>query len=94
MSPADIISGHFINKGYIRVTEIKPEIARQTIVINYGETDRGYINLSRRVSIVIQLVSANNNELIGVCKGEGQGETDADAVKNAIDRCLEAFFYR
>ena len=92
VNPTDIITGHFINKGYIRIADIKPEIEDKTLVINYGETTRGYSGFSRKVGVVIQIVSANTNELVCVCSGEGIGETDAQAIRNAIDICLEAFF--
>lgn len=89
----DIISGHFINRGFIRVLEIKPENADKTIVVSYGEVKSGYhIDLYHGISIVIQMISASNNELICVCNAEGKGNTDAEAVNNAIDRCLDKFF--
>ena len=93
VNPMDIISGHFIKKGFIRVPEVKPENADKTIIVNYGEVKSGYyIDLYHGISIVIQMISANNNEIICVCDAEGKGSTDAEAVNNAIDRCLDEFF--
>ncbi len=93
VNPMDIISGHFINKGFIRVPEIKPENADKTIVVSYGEVKSGYyVDLDHGVSIVIQMISASSNELICVCNAEGKGNTDAEAINNAIERCLNEFF--
>ena len=93
VNPMDIISGHFIKKGFIRVPEVKPENADKTIIVNYGEVKSGYyIDLYHGISIVIQMISASNNEIICVCDAEGKGNTDAEAVNNAIDRCLDEFF--
>lgn len=92
-NPMDIISGHFIKKGYIRVPEVKPENADKTIIVNYGEVKGGYmIDLSRGITIVIQMISASNNDLLCVCNAEGKGGTDAEAVTDAIDRCMDEFF--
>ena len=92
VNPADIITGHFVKKGYIRVAEIKPDIADKTLVINYGETNSGYIGVFRKVGVVIQMVSAETNELVCVCSGEGKGRTEDRAKKNAIDGCMDTFF--
>ena len=93
VNPMDIISGHFINNGYIRVPEIKPENANKTIIVNYGEVKSGYyIDLYHGISIVIQMISADDNEIICVCEAEGKGNNDAEAVNNAIDRCMDDFF--
>ena len=93
VNPMDIISGYFINNGYIRVPDVKPENADKTIIVNYGEVKSGYyIDLYHGISIVVQMISASNNEVLCVCNGEGKGNTDAEAVNNAIDRCMEEFF--
>ncbi len=93
VSPMDIISGHFIKKGFVRVPEIKPENADKTIIVNYGEVKSGYyIDLYHGVSIVIQMISASDNKLICVCEAEGKGNNDAEAVNNAIDRGMDEFF--
>ncbi|MCR5588153.1 MAG: DUF4136 domain-containing protein [Bacteroidales bacterium] len=93
VNPTDVISGHFIQRGFIRVPEVKPENADKTLVVNYGEVKSGYyIDLYHGISIVIQMISASDNEIICVCNAEGKGDSDAEAVHNAIDRCLDEFF--
>ena len=90
--PATIISGHFIKRGFIRVPEIKSATESQTIVVNYSETGRRPNGLGSSLEITIQLLSAKTNELICVVVGEGYGDTEADDIKNAIDRCMNKIF--
>jgi hypothetical protein len=40
INPSDVIAGYMIRYGFVQVPEIKPELASQTLIINYGETGR------------------------------------------------------
>lgn len=40
------------------------------------------------IEVTIQFISANLNTLICSCIAEGQGETEADDIRQAITRCL------
>lgn len=91
VSPADIISGHFIKRGYIRQPEINPDFAAQTIIVNYGETNREY-GLGYKIEVTIQLLSAKTNSLLCVGTAEGRGDKEADAVRNAVNNCMDAIF--
>ncbi|MCR4828656.1 MAG: hypothetical protein K5864_04250 [Bacteroidales bacterium] len=92
-NPADIISGNLIKKGLIRLPDLKSELADKTMIINYGETGRrntgggGYT-----IEITLQMVSAKTNQVICVLTGEGQGKTEADDIRIAINRCLEELY--
>ncbi len=90
--PATIISGHFIKRGFIRVPSVKPEIESETIVVNYSETGRRPNGLGSSLEVTIQLLSAKTNQVICVAIGEGYGETEADDINNAIDRCMTEIF--
>ena len=91
-NPADLISGYFLERGFTRIPEILLETASSTLVVNYGETESGYFNLGRKVGIIIQIISAQTNDVICVCKGEGEGDNDAAAVRNAVNRCMDSIF--
>ena len=91
-NPADLISGYFLERGFTRIPEINLETASNTLVVNYGETESGYINLGRKVGIIIQIISAQTNDVICVCKGEGEGGNEAAAVRNAVNRCMDSIF--
>ena len=92
-NPADIISGYLIKRGMIRLPEIKEELADRTMIINYGETGRRSTGLlSYTIEVTIQILSAKNNEVICILTGEGLGETEADDVRIAINRCLEEMY--
>ena len=51
-NPTDLISGYLLDKGFIRIQEINPETANCTLIVSYGETERGYVNLSHKIGII------------------------------------------
>lgn len=92
INPSDVISGHFIRRGYTRLPELNPELAEQTLIVNFGETGRRPAGLGYTIEIAIQILSASTNEVICVGVAEGQGETESDDIRIAIDRCMDEIF--
>ncbi len=90
--PSDIIAGKLLRGGYTRLPQISPELLDKTLIINYGESGRretghgGYT-----IEVTIQFLSAKNNAIVCSCTGEGQGATEADDIRIAINRCLDEF---
>ena len=93
-NPADIISGFMIKKGLIQLPELNNELAEKTIIINYGETGRRNTGFGYTIEITLQILSAKTNEIICIVTGEGQGETEADDIRIAINRCLEELYQK
>jgi len=92
-NPADIITGYLIKRGLIRLPEIKSDLADKTMIINYGETGRRSTGLGGyTIEITMQILSAKTSEVVCVVTGEGQGETEADDIRIAINRCLEEMY--
>lgn len=92
INPSSIISGILIKNGFIQVNEINPDIAKETMLVNFGETGRRNVNLGYSIEITIQFVSAINYKPICTCTAEGQGDTEADDVRKAIQRALKPLF--
>lgn len=93
VNPTDLICGHFLKRGYTRLPELKPNLASETIVVNYGETGRRETSwFSYALEVTIQLISAESSEVICVGTAEGQGETEADDIRIAINRCMDTIF--
>lgn len=90
VNPADLISGILIKKGYIRLPELKQELLEETLIVNYGESGRRNVNLGYSIEVTIQFLSAKTNQLVCVCTAEGQGSTEADDIRKAINRALES----
>ena len=38
VNPSDVIAGILIQKGYVILPELNPELAKETLIVNYGET--------------------------------------------------------
>lgn len=91
-NPSEIISGFLMKKGFIIVPELKPENESQTIVVNYAETGRRNLNLGYTIEITIQILSATDQSLLCTGTAEGQGSTEADDIRIAINRCLAEIF--
>ena len=92
INPTSIISGILLKNGFIQVNEVNPKNATETMLVNFGETGRRNINFGYSIEVTIQFVSAYSQHPICTCTAEGQGETEADDVREAIQRALEPLF--
>lgn len=92
INPASIISGILFKNGFVQVNEIGPNNVKETMIVNFGETGRRNVNLGYSIEVTIQFVSAFTQRPICTCTAEGQGETEADDVRKAIQRALEPLF--
>lgn len=91
VNPGDVIAGILMKKGYIIVDKADKE---GTFLVKYGQGDKrnvlggigGYT-----LGVTIQMLDAKTQEALFVCSAEGQGSTEADDIRKAIDRCLKDF---
>jgi hypothetical protein len=91
VNPSDVITGILSKEGFIRLPEFKSELMDETLVVNYGESGRRNTGLGGyTIEEIIQLISAKSSSLICSCTAEGQGETEADDIRQAITRCLSS----
>ena len=56
--------------------------------MNYGESGKRNRGLGYTIEVTIQFISAKTHAPICSCTAEGQGETEADDIREAITRCL------
>lgn len=92
INPASLISGILFKNGFVQVNEVNPSNAKETMIVNFGETGRRNVNLGYSIEVTIQFTSAYTQRLICTCTAEGQGETEADDVRKAIQRALKPLF--
>ena len=92
INPCDLISGFFLKRGYIRLPELKSELADETLIVNYGESGRRNVKYGYTIEITVQIVSAKTTETIYIGTAEGFGQTEADDVRIAINRALSPLF--
>lgn len=92
VNPSDIIAGILIQRGFIIVPEIKSDLAKETAIVNYGESGRRNRGLGYTIEVTIQFISADTNQMICSCTAEGQGSTEADDIRQAIKRALDGLF--
>jgi len=90
VNPSDVITGILAKEGFILIPELKKELARETLIVNYGESGKRKTGLgSYTIEVTIQFVSSESSSLICSCTAEGRGSTEADDIRQAITRCLE-----
>ena len=92
INPSDIIAGTLMKKGFLRLPELDKNKLDKTFVVNYGESGRRNVNLGYSIEITLQFVSAMDHSLICTSTAEGQGSTEADDIRIAINKALEAIF--
>ena len=91
--PSDIIAGIMIKKGFTQIPNISPELASQTLIINYGESGRRNVGLlSYTIEVTLQILSAKTHEIVCISTAEGLGSTEVDDIRIAITRALEEVF--
>jgi hypothetical protein len=88
INPSEVISGVLLKEGFMQLPELKPELINETLIINYGESGRRPRGFGYTIEVTIQFLSAKNNTKVCSCTAEGQGETEVDDIRRAINRCL------
>ncbi|MBL7770023.1 MAG: hypothetical protein JNK20_13660 [Flavipsychrobacter sp.] len=88
VNPSDVITGILTKNGFIKLAELNTELLGQTLIVNYGESGKRKAGLGYTIEVTIQFISAKSNTLVASCTAEGQGETEADDIRQAITRCL------
>lgn len=89
VNPGDVVTGILTKAGLIKLPEVKPELASETLIVNYGESGKRKTGLGGyTIEVTIQFISAKTNALVCSCTAEGQGETEADDIRYAITNCL------
>lgn len=93
VNPRDVIAGMLSKRGYVILDQLEERFLRETIIVNYGESDRRNVGLGGyTIEVTLQFVSAATGELLCTTTAEGCGSTEAADVKQAVTRALEALF--
>lgn len=93
VNPRDVISGVLAKEGFILIPELKDDLASETLIINYGESGRRSIGLGGyTIEVTIQFITSSTSSLIASCTAEGLGDTEADDIRKAINRCLNGIW--
>lgn len=95
VNPADLITGILMKEGFVILPELKPELAKETLIVTYGESGRRNLwggVLGYTMEVTIQFLSAQTHEIICTCTAEGLGDTEADDIRKAISRALDGLF--
>ena len=91
MSPSRI-SGYMAKKGFVILQEADENLSDKTLIINYGESGRRDVFWGYTTEVTIQFISLKTKRLAFSATAEGMGETEADDIKEAITRALNALF--
>jgi hypothetical protein len=94
VNPGSLIEGFLLKRGIVILNEIQPEHKAKTLMVRYGESGKrnvagGFGGYTLEVTILF--ISAQTNEPVYSCTAEGQGSTEADDIRVAVERCLSGF---
>lgn len=92
VNPSDVIAGILMKEGYMVLPVLRQDLVDETLIVNYGESGRRNKGLGYTIEVTIQFVSAKDRKLVGYCTAEGQGETEVDDIRKAINRALASMF--
>lgn len=91
-SPSDIIRGYLMKEGYTVVPEIKPELAKYTMIATYGQV-KSSMDLTSEITAIIQLTDAETQQLVASCETTGSSAISmSDALAKAIESAMKAIF--
>ena len=94
-NPSDMMSGYLMQKGLTILPQLDEAKKAETLVLSYGETDHrdvGFLWLSTSTGIILQFRDAQTNDLIASAEAEDYGSTEADNVRYALRKALDAIF--
>jgi hypothetical protein len=89
INPADLVSGILTKQGFIRLPELRKDLDNQTLIVNFGESGKRNAGLGYTLEVTIQFINAQTLQPVCTCTAEGMGSTEADDIRNAIQRCLQ-----
>lgn len=92
VNPRDVISGYMAKKGFIILSETDADLLNKTLIVNYGESGRRDVFWGYTTEVTIQFISPETKQLVFSSTAEGIGSTEADDIKEAITRALDALF--
>lgn len=92
VNPRDVIAGILSKRGYIVMDQLDDRFRQETMIVNYGESGKRKAVLGYTIEVTLQFISAETGELLCVTTAEGCGDTEADDIKQAVTRALDALF--
>lgn len=87
---SDVISGYLMKKGFVIVDKVPEDQSKKCVIVTFGESGRRNFKLGYTIEVTLQFLDGVTREPICVATGEGQGSTEADDIRIAITRCLDA----
>lgn len=88
----DLIRGYMMKKGFVIVDTVPEDQSKKCVIVSFGESGRRNLGLGYTIEVTLQFLDGFSREPICIVTGEGQGKTEADDIRIAVNRCLDAVF--
>jgi hypothetical protein len=91
VNPGTLIEGFLLKHGMVILNEIQPQHKDKTVIVRYGESGKRDVACGLggyTLEVTVVFTSALTNEPVYFCTAEGQGSTEADDIREALERCL------
>lgn len=92
VNPRDVIAGRFSKYGFVIVNSLEDRFRKETIIVNYGQSGKRDLLFGYALEVTLQIQSAETGELLATVSAEGKGSTEADDIREAITRAVDALF--
>lgn len=94
VSPAELISGQLMQRGYTILPSVEPALAAETMIVSYGNVGRRELSaFAYATCIVIQFTDAATHEKVATFESEGCGSDETEDIHQAIHRAFEVYDY-
>ena len=91
-NPTDLIAGHLMKKGFIRLSSTNEDRDEKTMIVSYGDGGRHMLFWGYATEVILQFLDAKTMDVIAVVSAAAMGETESDKVKKAINKCFKVLF--
>lgn len=95
INPSSVIAGILMKKAFVQLPELREDLKSETLIVNYGESGKrrsAVDSTSQQVEVTIQMLSADDLHIVYLVSAGGRAHTESDAIREAINRCMETLF--
>lgn len=88
----NLVCGQLLNHGFVIVPELTDAIKDRTIIVNFGESSKDWVQTSYVTDISVQISDAVTYEVLCTASAEGSAQICGDDVRAAVNRCFMEIF--
>lgn len=90
INPSSLIEGILLKKGITALDKVDNRYKNKTLLVRYGQSGKRSVGIfgAYTLEVTIKILDASSLKDVYFCTAEGMGSTEADDIRQAIERCL------